>query len=87
MSEQNINVYITDEETVAFTITEEQPINITVDGYTVLAGGVTELDDLADVTITGSNINDMLIHNGSKYINQEVLKYIDSDNEFEVNIF
>ena len=87
MSEQNINVTITDEQTLAFTIAEETPINVVVQGYTILEGGVTELDNLADVTITNRQLNEMLIYDGSKFVNKEVLKYIDTDDEFEVNTF
>ncbi len=86
MSSTTINVTISEESPLNFTISEETPINVSIQGYSIVEGAAI-LDDLNDVTITSPSTNDLLIYNGNKFVNDQVLKYIEGTDEIEVKLF
>jgi len=83
-SATNINVTITEETPFRITLTEDTPINVSIQGYSVYG---QSLGDLNDVAVSNPKINHLLIHNGNKFINDEVLKYLEDSDEFEIKLF
>ena len=83
-SATNINITITEETPFNITLTEDTLINVSIQGYSI---AVQSLGDLSDVTISNPSTNHLLIYNGNKFINDEVLKYLEDSDEFEIKLF
>ena len=62
----DVNVTVVVEEVLHFTITEAQPMNITIEG-----GGSSLLDDIFDPDESGYRITKMYIKNGKLKIKYE----------------
>lgn len=84
MSDININVTIAEETPINVQLQEETLINLEFQQYTLFETG--SLGDLEDVSVTNPTKNDLIIYDGEKFINKQVLKYMEDSDEFEISL-